>query len=196
MRHHEEIYLIGLKNLLASIYYAVAFMILLTLWLQKQGYFPGMNVAHRHDFARYLFRLSIVWGYLWFMQYLIIWYAHIPETSFYYSYRVNEPWSFLFYTELIINWTIPFILLMSDEFSRRTIVLVPVSILLLAGFYISLYLQIRPGSLGEINIGFIEAGSFLGFAGLFMLLVMYSLSRAPILPANHPYLQESLHHHL
>ena len=188
--------LFGLKAIISSFYYAIAFMVLMILWLNNSGYFAPLNKYHLNDFSRYLFRLSIVWGYLWFMQYFIIWFANIPETTFYYAYRVTEPWSFLFYTELIVNWTIPFLVLMSDEIGRKRVVLASISILLLFGFYISLFLHIMPGSIGFINIGFIEIGSFAGFAGLFMLLFMYALTRASLVPVNHPFLQESLNHHL
>lgn len=186
----------GIRAIIASLYYSVAAIVLTVLCLNRAGYFKQMNKYHLNDYARYLFRLSIVWGYLWFMQYLIIWYANIPETTFYYVYRVSEPWTAFFYAELIINWTIPFVVLMSDEVARKKPVIVPLSILLLAGFYISLYLQIKPGSTGEINIGFTEIGSFAGFAGIFMLLFIRTLSKASLIPVNHPYIKESTEHHL
>ena len=188
--------LFGIRAIVSSLYYAVAVIILLVLCLNRAGYLEALNKYHLNDFSRYLFRLSIVFGYLWFMQYLIIWYANIPETTFYYVYRVNQPWTFMFYAELIINWTIPFVVLMPDNVARKKAVLVPVSILLLVGFYMSLYLQIIPGSTGQLKIGFIELGSFAGFAGLFILLFMRSLSKAPLLAENHPFMQESLEHHL
>ena len=186
----------GLRALMSSFYFSVSAMVLLVLWLNRSGYMGSLNQYHLNDFARYLFRLSIAWGYLWFMQYLIIWYANIPETTFYYVYRVNEPWTFLFYAELVINWTIPFIVLMSDNFARKRAVLALVSILLLFGFYLGLYLQIMPGTTGSPDIGFLEIGSFAGFAGLFLLIFMYILSKASLLPRNHPYMEESMRHHL
>jgi hypothetical protein len=188
--------LFGIRAIISALYYGVATVILITLWLNRSGYLESLNNYHLNDFSRYLFRLSIVWGYLWFMQYLIIWYANIPETTFYYVYRVNEPWQILFWAELIINWTIPFLILMSDDIARRRIVLVPVSLLLLAGFYLSLYLQIMPGSTGQFNIGYVEIGSFAGFAGVFILLFMRSFSGAPVIQSGNPYLQESISHHL
>ena len=188
--------LFGIRAIISSLYYAVAVIILVVIFLNRTGYLKALNKYHMNDFGRYLFRLSIVFGYLWFMQYLIIWYANIPETTFYYVYRVNEPWAFLFYSELIINWTIPFIVLMADDIARRKAVLIPISFLLLTGFYLSLYLQIMPGSYGELNFGFIEIGSFAGFAGVFILLFTRSLSRVPFLAENHPYFKESIGHHL
>jgi hypothetical protein len=185
----------GLRAIISAFYFSTATIILLLIWLRSQGYLEQLNKYHMNDFARYLFRLSIVYGYLWFMQYLIIWYANLQETTFYYVYRLKEPWAALFYAEIILNWAIPFAVLMYDDFARKKIVLVTISILLLLGFYISLYLQIMPGSIGTLQIGFVEIGSFVGFAGLFIFVFMYALSRASLLPVNHPFLKESLHHH-
>jgi hypothetical protein len=188
--------LFGIRAIISSLYYAVAVIILIVICLKHGGYVKAMNKYHMNDFGRYLFRMSIVFGYLWFMQYLIIWYANIPETTFYYVYRVNEPWTILFYSELVINWTIPFVVLMADDIARRKAILVPVSIMLLAGFYLSLYLQIMPGSYGELNIGFTEIGSFAGFAGVFILFFSRALSRVPLLAESHPYFKESIGHHV
>lgn len=186
----------GLRAIISTIYFSTAAIILIVLWLRGQGYLESMNKYHLHDFSRYLFRLSIVYGYLWFVQYLIIWYANLPETTFYFVYRLEEPWTPIFYADLIINWTIPFTVLMSDAMGRNKIVLATVSILLLIGFYLSLFLQIMPGALGTFHFGFLEIGSFAGFGGLFILTFMHMLSKASLIPENHPYLKESLQHHL
>jgi hypothetical protein len=188
--------LFGLKNLLATIYYAVAFMILLMLWLQKQGYFRQMNEGHRNDFARYLFRLSIVWGYLWFVQYLVIWYANIPEATMYYVPRVQGEWSTLFYLDFALNFAIPFLVLMNDKFARTKIVMIAISLLLLTGMWISLFLQIMPGSIGSLHFGIIEIFTTAGFLGLYLYLVFSHLSKVPMIPVNHAYLEESKHRHL
>lgn len=188
--------LFGLKNLLATIYYAVAFMILLMLWLQKQGYFTQMNEAHRNDFARYLFRLSIVWGYLWFVQFLVIWYANIPEATMYYVPRVQGEWSTLFYLDFALNFAIPFLVLMNDRVARTKIVMIVISLLLLAGMWISLFLQIMPGSIGTLQFGVIEVLTTVGFLGLYLYFVFSHLSKTPMVPLNHPYLEESKHRHL
>ena len=188
--------LFGLRAIISAFYTAVAAIILLSLWLNRSGYFPEMNKYHRSDFARYIFRLSIVWGYLWFIQFLIIWYANLPESTVYYIPRVEEPWRLFFRAEFIINWAIPFVVMMSDDIGRKKAVLIIISSLLLIGLYITLFLQVMPGTGGALKIGFVEIGSFLGFAGLFFLLFMYTLSKASLKPDNHPFLEESLHHHL
>lgn len=185
----------ALRAIISAAYFSIAFMVLLLLFLNKQGYFEKLTKYHLHDFGRYIFRFSIVWGYLWFIQYLILWYANIPEGTQYYVPRLQGDWQPLFYAEFIMNWTIPFLIMMSDSLGRNRIVLIIISSIMLIGFYVSLYLQIWPGTLGEAKFGLIEVGSFLGFLGLFLAVFFYMLSKRPLLSMQHPYIEESLHHH-
>lgn len=185
----------ALRAIISAAYFSIALMVLLLLFLNKQGYFEKLTKYHLHDFGRYIFRFSIVWGYLWFIQYLILWYANIPEGTQYYVPRLQGDWQPLFYAEFIMNWTIPFLIMMSDSLGSNRIVLIIISSIMLIGFYVSLYLQIWPGTLGEAKFGLIEVGSFLGFLGLFLAVFFYMLSKRPLLSMQHPYMEESLHHH-
>jgi len=185
----------ALRAIISAAYFSIAFMVLLLLFLNKQGYFEKLTKYHLHDFGRYIFRFSIVWGYLWFIQYLILWYANIPEGTQYYVPRLQGDWQPLFYAEFIMNWTIPFLVMMSDSLGRNRIVLIVISSIMLVGFYVSLYLQIWPGTLGEAKFGLVEVGSFLGFLGLFLAVFFYMLSKRPLVSMRHPYIEESLHHH-
>ncbi|MFO7977355.1 MAG: hypothetical protein R6U64_01735 [Bacteroidales bacterium] len=188
--------LFGFRIMVTSIYFAVAAIVLILLFLRSMGYLPQLREAHRHDLARYLFRFSIVYGYLWFMQFLIIWYANIPETVIYYKPRFQGEWQPLFYADLFLNFVIPFVVLMSDNLGRRKPVLFTISSLLIIGLWVSLFQQIMPGSYGPLRIGFIEVGMWLGFLGIFLLLTFYSLSRMALVPVNHPLIGSSVHHHL
>jgi len=188
--------LFGFRNMVISMYYGVAAIILFVLFLRSQGYFGQINEAHFNDLGRYLFRFSIVWGYLWFMQFLITWYANIPELTVYYEPRFLGEWQPIFYGELFVNFVIPFIVMMSDDIGKRPKVLLAISILLIMGLWLNIYLQIMPGAIGAMKFGFIEAGMWLGYAGLFMAIVFMALSKAALIPKNHPYMEESLHHHI
>lgn len=188
--------LFGFRAMVTSIYFAVAVIVLLLFFLKKQGYFPDLGLAHRHDLARYLFRFSIVFGYLWFMQFLIIWYANIPELTVYYSPRFLGPYKFLFYAEIFMNFAIPFVVLLSDDIGRRPAVMIGMSCLLVVGLWVSLYVQVMPANFEKPVFGFIEIGMWLGYAGLFLLLAAIALGRTLLIPQNHPMIEESMHHHL
>jgi hypothetical protein len=185
----------ALKNLVAAFLHGVSIIALIVIILYKRGYFPFLNKYHLHDFSRYLFMLSIVWGYFWFAQFMIIWYGNIPEETVYYYVRWHEGWEVLFFLEIGLNWAIPFLVLLPVKTSRNMTVIVLVIIFLIIGQYVDLYVQVIPGTTGILRFGWIEAGLFLGYAGLFSLVVANTLSKAKIIPSNHPYLEESLNHH-
>ena len=184
----------ALKNLVAAFLHGVSILTLIVFILYKRGYFPFLNEYHLHDFARYIFMLSIVWGYFWFAQFMIIWYGNIPEETAYYSIRWHEGWKVLFFTEIGLNWFIPFMVLLPVKTSRNMTVITVVIIFLIIGQYIDLFVQVIPGTTGAMKFGWISAGTFLGYAGLFALVVATTLSKAKIIPSNHPYLNESLNH--
>jgi len=184
----------ALKNLVASFLHGVSILTLIVFILYKRGYFPFLNKYHLHDFARYIFMLSIVWGYFWFAQFMIIWYGNIPEETVYYYIRWQEGWKVLFFLEIGLNWAIPFLVLLPVKTSRNMTLITVVILFLIIGQYVDLFVQIIPGTTGLLKYGWIGAGMFLGNAGLFALVVATTLSKAKIIPLNHPYLDESINH--
>jgi hypothetical protein len=184
----------ALKNLVAAFLHGTSILTLIIFILYKRGYFSFLNEYHLHDFARYIFMLSIVWGYFWFAQFMIIWYGNIPEETAYYYIRWNEGWKVLFFLEIGLNWGIPFLVLLPVKTSRNLAVISIVILFLIIGQYLDLFMQIIPGTTRQLKFGWIEAGLFLGYAGLFALVVAAYLSKTKIIPSNHPYLEESLNH--
>ena len=186
----------AIKNFVAAFHHAAIVIAFIVLLMNQKGYFPFLNKSHLGDFSRYIFMLCIIWGYFWFSEFMITWYANIPEETAYFLPRVKgEGWRFFFFANIIINWFVPFVLLMPKVTARSKVLLKMVIPVLIIGQFIDLYIQIFPGTLGEQVLGFQEIGSFVGFAGLFMLVTGFVLSRANLYPVNHPYLEESKHHH-
>ncbi|MHC1707000.1 MAG: hypothetical protein AB9842_05700 [Bacteroidales bacterium] len=188
--------LFALKNFVTSFYHGVAVLVLIIILLNERGYFPHMNESHLVDFSRYLFMLSIVWGYFWFSQFMLIWYANIPEETIYYARQFRGGYNYLFYINVAVNWFLPFILLLAKKMDKNRTVVKWVSIILVVGLWIDLYTQIYPGVVGPPKFGIIEIGGWLGFAGLFILVTTLALSKANLIPKNHPYLEESIYHHV
>lgn len=182
------------KNFIAAFLHGVTIIALIVFILYKKGYFPFLNSYHLHDFSRYIFILSIVWGYMWFAQFIIIWYANIPEETAYYFDRWHQGWKPLFWLQIILNWGVPFFILLPVQTSRNLNVIIGVIVLMILGQYIDLFVQVMPSAAGEFRISWTDAGIFLGFAGLFGFIVSTALSKAPLIPRNHPYLEESLEH--
>ena len=184
----------ALKNLVAAFLHGVSILTLIVFILYKKGYFPFFNKYHLHDFARYIFMLSIIWGYFWFAQFMIIWYGNIPEETAYYFVRWQQGWKVLFFLEIGLNWFIPFMILLPVKASRNMSLIIIVIIFLIIGQFVDLFVQVIPGTTGILKFGWIAAGIFIGYAALFSLVVAISLSKAKIIPPNHPYLDESLNH--
>ena len=188
--------LFSAKNFMSAFYHGAATITLIVILLNRNGYLPQLNKYHLHDFSKYIFMLSIIYGYLWYSQYFLIWFANIPEETVYYTTLMEGGWKSLFIADITINWLFPFLFLMLNAIAKNPKALMFTAIVLFVGHWIDLYLQIMPGTTGVNEIGFIEVGAFLGFFGLFMFVVNRALSKAPLIAKKHPYLQESITHKL
>jgi hypothetical protein len=185
----------AVRNFAMSFYHGTVLITLIVIILNKLGYLPFLNKSHLKDLSKYIFILSIIWTYLWFAQYILIWYANIPEETVYYMPRTKGEFTPLFYTELILNFAIPFALLLSNYLVSHKNTLMAICIVIILGHWVDLYLQIIVGTYGKLEIGLIEVGTFIGFAGMFAFVVARALKAAPLVAKNHPYLEESLSHH-
>jgi hypothetical protein len=173
----------------------IAVIILLVLFLKSQGYMSHVNKEHLHDLGKYLFGFSVFWMYLWFSQYMLIWYANIPEETIYFIQRLDE-FPVLFYTNIIINFLAPFLILIHRRAPRIRWTMLAGAAVVFVGHWIDLYLAIMPGSVGgEAAIGIPEIGLTVGYAGIFLWVVFRSLSRASLIPYNHPYFREGQEYH-
>ena len=186
----------AVKSFVLSFYHGAASIILITYLLNRSGHLSFLNKSHWHDFSKYIFFLSIMYGYMWYSQYFLIWYANIPEETSYYIQRREDFSQTFFVLNIILNFVIPFVILVPNFMARNKHVLAVMAVVLLIGHYTDIYEMILPGVTGKLQIGFIEIGSWLGFLGLFIFVVGTTLSRANLIPKNHPLLDESLHHHL
>ena len=172
-------------------------ILLLTLLLHKQGYFPALNDSHIHDLGKFIFAFSIVWTYMWFSQFMLIWYANIPEEVTYHMERMElSNYNFLFWFSLIINFIVPTILLMSRDAKRNKNRLIFVCSVILIGHWINSYLLFAPGTLHEHgHLGLSEIGMGLGFLGFFIKVVFSNLAKRDLEIKHHPFLDESKHLH-
>lgn len=174
----------------------IAVIALITVLLRERGHLEGVNENHYHDLGKLIFSFSMFWAYIWFCQFMLIWYANIPEETVYYVRRLRDDWDWLFYTNFFVNFVVPFFVLLPRASKRSSAVLKRVSVVLLVGHWLDLFLLVVPG-LGhaEVAIGPLEVAMALGYAGLFSLVVARALSGAPLMPERSPYLAESLHYH-
>jgi hypothetical protein len=145
-----------------------------------------------HDLGKMLFAFSTFWAYIWLSQYLLIWYGNLPVEVTHYVKRTNGPWLYLFTFNFVVNWVLPFGMLLSQRAKRTPAVLKRVSILLLCGRWLDLYLLIMPSLWATPKIGFFEILIAAVYVGLFGYLFLRSLAKAPLIPVNDPILIESV----
>ncbi len=171
----------------------IAVLTLVTLYLKKKGYLGAVNHNHLHDLGKLMFAFSIFWTYVTFDQFMLIWYANIPEETAYFRMRYDH-FMWFFYAIFIINFCAPFLVLMSRDAKRRMRVLAIASCIIIVGHFIDYYLMVYPATLGSPRFGLVEISTLLFFAGLFIYVVFTNLGKANLVPKHDPFLQESLHH--
>ncbi len=186
---YSTIYVV--KKFIMAFFHGASVVTAIAIILHKLGYLPMLTKKHIGDFSRYIWALSLIWGYMWLSQYLLIWYANIPEETVYFVPREMGEYKSLFYLELILNWAFPFFFLMWNRIAKnQNLVLFAVAVLVV-GQWVELFMSIMPGTVGRHSISLVDVGTFIGSLGLFALVFGLSLAKMPIIPKNHPYLSES-----
>lgn len=168
---------------------------LVAVYLKSKGYLEYVNTSHIHDLAKFMFGFSVFWAYLWFSQFMLIWYANIPEEVTYFVTRI-EIYNLPFFGAVVMNFVFPILILINTDFKRITWVLVMAGTVILLGHYIDFFNMIMPATVGDQwFIGVSEISSVLFFLGLFIFVVFTALTKAPLLPKRNPYIEESKHFH-
>lgn len=187
----------------------MALTVILLIYFQGKGYFSKVTGEHIHDLGKLVFAFSIFWTYLWFSQFMLIWYANVGEETIYFYERMND-YPVLFFGNLVLNFITPFFVLMRNDTKRKRGTLLFASCVVLFGHWIDYFLMLKPGILhtalhgehasgavaGFSLPGLIEVGTFIGFLGLFLFMTFRRLSKMPLEAKNDPYLDESVHHHV
>jgi len=176
---------------------AMTTILLTVLFLKRKGYLENVNDSHIHDLGKWMFAVSFLWSYLWFCQFMLIWYTNIPEEIIYFQDRLhNFGYMGLMWTVFFMNFLFPMILLMSRDAKRNYYFLVIVGCIILIGHWLDVYDMVMPATVkGNHHLGWVELGTALGFVGLIIFVVHKSLAKAPLMVQKHPYLDESIHHH-
>ncbi|MCP9755774.1 quinol:cytochrome C oxidoreductase [Lacihabitans sp. CCS-44] len=176
----------------------LAAMMLTILLLKDKGYLKAVTFSSIHDLGKLMFGFSVFWTYVWFSQFLLIFYANLPEETIYFRERFSGHggrYFAPFIINLILNFVFPFLILMARESKRNMTFLKLACGSILVGHWFDFYQIQMPGiAKDQGGIGIIEWGTTLTFASLFIYFVANQLSKANLIPKNHPFIEESLHH--
>jgi len=170
----------GIYNFAGMFLGALAALVVVAYWFDRRGYFAGhLTKAHWHDLGTLLFSFSSFWMYIWFSQYMLIWYVNNPEETDYFVLRQGKEWQPFFLVNLLLNWGIPFVLLLFRPIKECPRWLLAIAVLVIAGRFVDLYLMVLPAVIHhEMVVGPWEAGLLL------ITLVMAGLIIARPLPVK------------
>jgi hypothetical protein len=188
-------------NFASTFVAGVALITLFVVFLKNLGYLELTNREHLHDLGKFQFAFSIFWTYLWFSQFMLIWYANMPEETVYFIRRIGDgshsgPYRAIFWLNLIVNFLAPFLILMRRSSKRNYGTITMVSVLILFGHWLDYYQMVMPAaSPDHVPFMLLDMGVGAGFIGLIMFVTARSLARHPMLARNHPFLKESIIHH-
>ncbi|MEN8965734.1 MAG: quinol:cytochrome C oxidoreductase [Polaribacter sp.] len=181
-----------LATLLVSALTVIAFV---TIYLRSKGALPQVNDSHIHDLAKFMFGFSVFWTYLWFAQFMLIWYANIPEETTYFVARFNE-YKLPFLAMVAMNFIFPVLLLLNSDFKSIPWFVVIGGIVILGGHYIDVFIMVMPATVGgQWGFGIAEISALLFFLGIFIYTVFSSFAKASAVPKGNPFLEESEHFH-
>lgn len=174
----------------------LALITVFVVYLKNNGYLEYTNREHLHDLGKFMFAFSIFWTYLWYSQFMLIWYANIPEETTYFEPRLQGPYRAIFLLNLIINFVAPLLILMKRGSKRNYGTITMMAVLIIFGHWLDFYQMVFP-SISKEHVPFmlVDMGIGLGFVGLIMYLTVRALAKAPLIAKNHPFLKESIIHH-
>jgi hypothetical protein len=185
----------GFYTIGATLQTGAAITILAVASLRRAGRLPEVNENHLHDLGKLLFAFSTLWAYLWFSQYLLIWYSNLPEETAWFIKRFQHGWLGYFWADVVINWVLPFLLLLPRPLKRSQPHLVRIASLVLVGRLLDAWIQVGPSNLTHAPlIPWVELGAGVGVLSVFFLVYNRLLEGAPLVAKNDPYVSESLHH--
>jgi hypothetical protein len=171
------------------------------IFLKNRGQLEYVTEEHLHDVGKFMFAFSVFWTYLWFSQYMLIWYSNQPEETKYFVERIGTaaksgPYHGLFFVNLFMNFLCPLLILMKRGVKRNWTMVTIMGVLIIFGHWIDFFQMVMPGTVHENwHLMPFEFGVAALFIGIIMWGVGKYLTSHPLTAKNHPFLKESMIHH-
>ena len=173
----------------------LAFTVIIAISLIQRGVVgKAMNVEHVHDLGKLLFGFMCFWAYTSFSQWMLIWYAGIPEEATWFHKRWEGGWQFWSLMLMLGHFALPFYFLISRMVKRRLPLMMMGAIWLLIMHIADIYFYVMP-QFGALTLRPVDFGALMFVGGIFFAYVFWQLGRLPLIPLGDPRLQRSLDHH-
>ena len=175
-----------------------AVMALSAMALQRSGVLKNaITHEHYHDLGKLAFAFMVFWAYIAFSQFMLIWYANIPEETIWYHYRATGGWEVVALVLTILHFAVPFFFLMSRHIKRRNLTLAIGAVILLVAHYVDVFWLIQPtmrqhDAVPHFSAHIADLLAFIGIGGLVLAVFSWRVSAAPVAPMKDPRLMESL----
>lgn len=172
---------------------ALSIIALVVISLRKHGLLKEyLTDEHMHDLGKLMFAFTVFWAYISFSQYFIIWYANLPEETYYYTNRMAGGWEIFGFLLIITRFVIPFFLLLRQDVKRRSFVMKIAAYVILASHFIDLVWIIMPVGRPELTFGWQEFGPWLFFLGVFLVMASIQFSKGNSVAVHDPLIKESV----
>ncbi|MCC2678143.1 MAG: putative molybdopterin oxidoreductase [Pseudobdellovibrio sp.] len=188
----------GVYCFAAGLQATFAFLSIVIVVMKNSKWISGyVTEEHQHDVGKYLKGFSVFWAYIAFSQFMLIWYANIPEETEFYIMRSLNGWMPVSFALLIFRFIVPFLVLLPRGSKRTDSILVGISALVLVMHYVDIYWLVYPNFFDGIpQFGLWEVGMFLFFAAIFLGSMFQFMSKNNLVAIKDPRLHEALKHHV
>lgn len=190
----------GVYYFSGTVWCALAALTLAVVLLREKGYLvPGLKDDHYYSLGTLMFAFTAFWGYIAFSQYMLIWYADLPEETSWFFHRWEGGWMFASILLIVVHFIVPFFALLSFAAKTNPKRLKFVAVWILAAHFFDLYWVIMPG-IGQVGRGFYFSWMDLVFpvalVGFVMIIFRMMTNKYNLVPVRDPKLQRGLDYSL
>lgn len=183
----------GVYIFAGSVTSGLSVLALLTIALQKWGYFKKVStIEHRHDIGKLLFAFIVFYAYITYSQFMLIWYANLPEETFFFAMRWVGGWKALSVLLILGHFVFPFLLLLSRNAKRNMKLLAFAAVWMLFMHWVDMYWLVMPNFHADVSFSWLDLAGFLGPVGVLALVLAWQASRSPLYPLKDPRLAETM----
>jgi hypothetical protein len=179
-----------------SILAALAATTLIVVLMHENGYLPELRRDHFYSLGALMFGFVNFWAYIAFSQFLLVWYANLPEETYWFSARWANGWQIVSVLLIVVQFVVPYIILLPQESKMNLRKLKIMAIVLLVARLIDLFWLVMPTHSPTLSLSWVELGFPLVGIGTVMLLVSWKSKRYNLVPIGDPKLQRGLDFHL